>query len=330
MRSRPKTVWLAAGTLVTVAALASMGALAVPAVAPTGRAVSTDEQALAPPRTRPNVVVLMTDDQTVADLEVMPTARRLLGERGVTFNNSYVSYPVCCPSRASFLSGQYAHNHGVLGLYPPRGGYGRFDRWSCLPVWLREAGYATAHIGKYMNGYGSQVPDDVPPGWSEWYGAVDDSTYRMWGYTLNENGERHTYGSPFDEDPNLYQTDVYRDKAVDFIERRAPSGRPFFLSVAFLAPHHESDAIRAGTGHLVRPAPRHAGTLDPDPRPAAPARTRATTAAPPDLPRARPVAGRAHLLRHRRGRRGAGARPGAVCRADTGSGRRARRGQPCR
>ena len=250
---------------VTIGALAAMGALAVPAVAP------TEEPVAARSDDRPNVVVLMTDDQTVADLEVMPKARRLLAGRGVTFARSYVSYPVCCPSRATFLSGQYAHNHGVLGLYPPRGGYGRFDRENSLPVWLQRAGYATAHIGKYMNGYGSQVPDDVPPGWTEWHGAVDDSTYRMWGYTLNENGERHTYGSPFDEDPDLYQTDVYRDKAVDFIERRAPSPRPFFLSVAFLAPHHESDAVRAGTGHLVRPAPRHAGSLADDPLPASPA-----------------------------------------------------------
>jgi N-acetylglucosamine-6-sulfatase len=271
MTTRRWTAGLLVGTLATCGTFAALGAFAQPADAPTDRAAFTDQQAVAPHRTGPNVVVLMTDDQTVADLEVMPRARRLLGERGVTFNNSYVSYPVCCPSRASFLSGQYAHNHGVLGLYPPRGGYGRFDRWNSLPVWLEDAGYATAHIGKYMNGYGSQVPDDVPPGWTEWYGAVDDSTYRMWGYTLNENGERHTYGSPFDEDPDLYQTDVCRYKAVDFIERRAPSGRPFFLSVAFLAPHHESDAIRAGTGHLVRPAPRHAGTLDPNPLPASPA-----------------------------------------------------------
>jgi N-acetylglucosamine-6-sulfatase len=94
----------------------------------------------------------MPDDQTVADLEVMPKVRRLLADRGVTFARSYVSYPVCCPSRATFLSGQYAHNHGVFGLYPPRGGYGRFDRGNSLPVCLETAGYVTAHIGKYMNG----------------------------------------------------------------------------------------------------------------------------------------------------------------------------------
>jgi arylsulfatase A-like enzyme len=92
----------------------------------------------------------------------------------------------------------------------------------------------------------------------------------MWGYTLNENGVAHTYGTPFDEDPRLYQTDVYRDKAIDFIERRAPSERPFFLSVAFLAPHHEIAAVRKLSGRLVRPAPRHAGRFADAPLPTPP------------------------------------------------------------
>ncbi|MDR9371732.1 sulfatase [Conexibacter sp. JD483] len=207
---------------------------------------------------RPNVVVLMTDDQTVADLAAMPRARALLGREGVGFDRSYVSYPVCCPSRATFLSGQYAHNHGVLGLYAPTGGYARFNHANSLPLWLQQAGYATAHIGKYMNGYHLGIGAEQPPGWSEWYGAVDSSTYLMWGYTLVENGVAHTYGTPLEEDPRLYQTDVYRDKAVDFIRRRAPSSQPFFLSVAFLAPHHESGPLRSITGRLVRPAPRDA------------------------------------------------------------------------
>jgi arylsulfatase A-like enzyme len=206
---------------------------------------------------RPNVVVLMTDDQTVADLEAMPRTRAVLTRHGVTFDRSYVSYPVCCPSRATYLSGQYAHNHGVLGLYPPTGGYGRFQHANALPVWLERAGYATAHIGKYMNGYEPAIGAQQPPGWSEWYGAVDGATYLMWGYTLIENGVARTYGTPLEEDPRLYQTDVLRDKAVDFIARRAPSRQPFFLSIAFLAPHHENAAVRSITGRLVRPAPRH-------------------------------------------------------------------------
>jgi N-acetylglucosamine-6-sulfatase len=210
---------------------------------------------------RPNIIVLMTNDETVEDMAAMPRTREILGNRGVTFAHNYVSYPVCCPSRATFFSGQYAHNHHVMGLYPPTGGYIRFNRWNSLPVWLQRAGYVTDHIGKYMNGYGTQVKADVPPGWSEWHGAIDGSTYRMWGYKLDDNGHPHTYGSPFVEDPRLYQTDVYRRMAVDFIKRRAGSKRPFFLSVAFLAPHHEMKSVRDVTGMLVRPAPRYANAL---------------------------------------------------------------------
>jgi len=210
---------------------------------------------------RPNVVVLMTDDQTVADLDAMPRAQALLGAGGVTFDRFYVSYPLCCPSRATYLSGQYAHNHQVLGLHPPTGGYGRFDALESLPVWLQRAGYHTAHLGKYLNGYGSETPADVPPGWSDWYGAVDDSTYRMWGYTLNENGTLQTYGGPFEEDPRNYQTDVLARKAVELIERRAASTEPLFLSVAFLAPHHEGSNVRRTTGRIVRAAPRETGSL---------------------------------------------------------------------
>jgi N-acetylglucosamine-6-sulfatase len=205
-----------------------------------------------------NVVVLMTDDQTVGDMAVMPRTRRLIGRAGVTFTRSFVSYPLCCPSRATFLTGQYAHNNRVLCLYRDcGGGYGRLDTREYLPVWLERAGYATVHIGKFLNGYGSERPADVPRGWTEWYGLVDHSTYRMWGYKLHENGRTRTYGRPFVETARHYQTDVLRNKAVSFIRRRAPAEEPFFLSVGFLAPHHESAFVHTRTGRLVRPAPRH-------------------------------------------------------------------------
>jgi arylsulfatase A-like enzyme len=216
----------------------------------------------------PNVVVVMTDDQTLEDLEVMTATKREIGNRGVTFDNSFVSYPLCCPARATFFSGQYAHNHGVMGIEPPTGGYGRFDKANSLPVWMKRAGYYTSHIGKFLNGYGSQTAADVPPGWDEWRGSVDPSTYRMWGYTLNENGVFNTYGSEAVEDPALYQTDVYRDKAVDFIRRRASKRAPFFLSLAPLAPHHE---IRSDRQRLpARPAPRHVGAFSEAPLPRPP------------------------------------------------------------
>ena len=94
----------------------------------------------------------------------MRQTHRLVAARGVSFDRSYVSYPVCCPSRATYLTGQYAHNHGVMGLYPPTGGYGRFDKRNALPVWLQRAGYHTAHLGKFLNGYGDQEPADVAAG----------------------------------------------------------------------------------------------------------------------------------------------------------------------
>jgi len=206
---------------------------------------------------RPNFVVVMTDDQTVEDLQVMQRTQSLLVDKGVNFSNSFVSYPVCCPSRATFFSGQYAHNHGVLGLFPPTGGYGKFDMANSLGTWLQRSGYQTAHIGKMLNGYGSDSPAVVPPGWSEWYASVDPSTYRMHGYTLNENGNFVTYGDPEVEDPATYQTDVLTGKAVDYIRRNA--AQPFFLSLAYVAPHHEQFQIRQKTGVSVRPAPRHKG-----------------------------------------------------------------------
>ena len=205
---------------------------------------------------RPNVVVIMTDDQTVAEARGMPSTRKLIARRGVRFPRSFVSYPVCCPSRATYLTGQYAHNHGVMGLYPPTGGYGRFDKHNSLPVWLQRAGYYTSHVGKFLNGYGHHQPAEVPPGWDDWHASVDYSTYRMWGYRLNDNGRVHRYGSPFDTDPRLYQTDVLAGKATSLINSRAGRG-PFFLSINLLAPHHEDRRLQDRTGSVVRPAPRH-------------------------------------------------------------------------
>jgi N-acetylglucosamine-6-sulfatase len=218
--------------------------------------------AQAPPR--PNIVVIMTDDQTAESVRVMANVRRLLVERGTSFTNSFTVYPQCCPSRATFLTGQYAHNHGVLGNSPPAGGYIKLNHANTLPVWLASSGYYTAHIGKYLNGYGGRDPREIPPGWTEWRGSVDPSTYRYTGYTLNENRTLTTYAG--------YQTDVYATKAAEIILRRAPLAQPFFLSVAFLAPHSgaPADPDDPGAGIVTpSPAPRHrnAFAAEPLPRP---------------------------------------------------------------
>jgi N-acetylglucosamine-6-sulfatase len=182
---------------------------------------------------RPNIVMLMTDDQTVADLQVMPQTRRLIGAAGVSFSNSFVSYPMCCPSRATYFTGQYAHNHGVLYNNGPHGGFHAFTHAeTSFPAALQRAGYFTIHIGKYLNGFGSRTLH-APAGWNDFRGALDPTTYNYYGFSLDENGKRRTYPPT---EPN-YRTDVYARMASAIIRRRARSHRPFFLNVAFLAPH---------------------------------------------------------------------------------------------
>jgi arylsulfatase A-like enzyme len=244
---------------VVAAMLALAGALAVAAEPPSPA-----------PDARPNVVVIMTDDQTVADMAAMPRTRALLGDRGVTFTRSFVSYPLCCPARATFLTGRYAHNTGVKSTTPPDGGVERLDARHTLPVWLARAGYDTIHVGKYLNGYGLRTRPTVPPGWSRWHGLVDKSTYQMYGFRISEDGAVTRYGDFWQEDPRLYQTDVLRDKAVAEIER-ARDGRPFFLSLAFVAPHGEVREPGAATTPFIRPAQRHEHAYAAAAAPASPA-----------------------------------------------------------
>jgi arylsulfatase A-like enzyme len=219
---------------------------------------------------RPNIVLVMVDDQAAEQQRFLPKTNHLIGDAGVTFDNNFVSYSLCCPSRSTLLTGQYAHNHGVRGNTPPAGGYGKLAPFlgNSLPVWLQKSGYYTGHVGKFLNGYGATSPDtEVPPGWNEWYGALDDpdaytgGTYTMYGYTLNENGRVVHYGSTPDVvDPATYQTDVYAAKADDFIRRRAPSNKPFYLSIAPLASHGEAASCNCD-GNNPRAAPRDEGTL---------------------------------------------------------------------
>jgi N-acetylglucosamine-6-sulfatase len=206
----------------------------------------------------PNIVVLMTDDQTLDSMSVMPQTQKLLGEKGTTFTRSFVNYSLCCPSRATLYTGQYAHNHGVLGNGPPVGGYTRLDKSNWLPLWLQAAGYRTMHVGKFLNGYGRlSSPAEVPPGFNDWHGTVDPTTYSFWNYTVNENGVLHTYGAA--NEPEFYSTDFFARRANELIAAAAPSGQPFFISVAFLAPH-AGRPVEPGdpAGQPTpAPAPRH-------------------------------------------------------------------------
>ena len=258
---------------------------------------------------RPNVLVIETDDQTVADMAAMPHTRALIGGRGVTFAHSVVSLSQCCPSRATLLTGQYAHNHGVLDVRGPFGGYDRLDGSETLPVWLRRAGYATALVGKYLNGYSGRV---VPPGWSEFHGLLGGTTYRFYDYTLNENGALRTFGERAGRLPDRRDQRPRRAARPHACPRPCCSGSP---TSPRTSPARATSPIRVALASTV-PAPRHRAAFTGVPMPRGPAFDEADVRDKPPAIRRRP-------------RLGAGAArgdPGGVAPAD-GEPARRRRGR---
>jgi N-acetylglucosamine-6-sulfatase len=162
--------------------------------------------------------------------------------------NAFVSFPVCCPSRATILTGLYAHNSGVKGNSPPSGGFQKFrndgTEENTVASSLQEGGYRTAFFGKYLNGYGRGDRTYVPPGWDEWYGKLNGQ--KLYNYSINENGEEVSYSS---EEGDFF-TDVLSGQASGFIRRAAPKDQPFFAYVAPTAPHGPAT-----------PAERHEGAF---------------------------------------------------------------------
>ena len=188
---------------------------------------------------RPNIVFVLTDDLSWDLVEHMPNVKRLQ-RRGVTFSRYFVTDSLCCPSRASILTGRLPHNTKIFTNTPPDGGFRKFRRRgeerSTYATALRRAGYATAMMGKYLNGYmpllQRRLGDPyVPPGWSEW--DVAGNGYAEFDYALNENGTIVQYGRR----PADYMTDVIAQKGVDFIAEEARDGRPFLLQMSTFAPH---------------------------------------------------------------------------------------------
>lgn len=243
----PRTILLI--TVVGLCAWSGSAALGRPAGA--SSAQSTAQPA------RPNILFIITDDQDVGTLRFMPRVQALLAAEGLTFPNTFAVQPLCCPSRASILRGQYPHNTQIVHNAPPVGGFPKFrdlgHETSTLATWLRAAGYRTAFFGKYLNGYPTaDRPNHVPPGWDEWYGA-HEGPVRYYNYRITENGRVVSYG----DGPGDYRTDVLTAKAVSFIEtRQQGAAQPFFLYFSVPAPH----ADRPGDGPAI-PAPRHRGAL---------------------------------------------------------------------
>ena len=187
----------------------------------------------------PNIVFVLTDDLSLDLLRYMPQVQAL-ETRGLSFDDYFVSDSLCCPSRVSIFTGDFPHDTGVFDNVGPQGGfdefYARHEQDRSFNVALQQAGYRTALMGKYLNGYlESRQPAAartyVPPGWDQW--DVAGFGYPEFDYPMNENGLIHRFGHR----PSDYLTDVIARKGVAFINAAADAQRPFFLELATFAPH---------------------------------------------------------------------------------------------
>ena len=206
---------------------------------------SAPEIIVLPKDLRPNILFILVDDldAKLNSISYMKNLQELMVARGTSLDDFLITNSLCCPSRTSILRGQYTHSHQVYHNESPDGGFSKFNavgnEESTLGVWLQSAGYRTALIGKYLNGY--PFPDDrtyFPPGWSEWYSPARKNAYDGYDFVLNENGTLVAY-SPDEEN---YFTDVASRKAVDFIQRASADKTPFFLYLAPFAPHAPATA----------------------------------------------------------------------------------------
>lgn len=185
---------------------------------------------------QPNIVFILADDLDVASARRIQALREHLGDEGITFKNAFVTHSLCCPSRATILTGQYPHNHLVRNNFPPLGGFEVFRELgrekSTVATWLDAAGYRTAFFGKYLNGYDKRNRSYVPPGWDEWYGETEYNK-------LNQNGQIVTYPAK-----TTYHDDVLSGLAQGFVRRQEGEDVPFFMHLSVHAPHAPAEPAR--------------------------------------------------------------------------------------
>lgn len=189
---------------------------------------------------QPNIIFILTDDYASNLVDFMPNLKAMQKE-GVTFSNYYVSNSLCCPSRASIFTGMLPHNSRVETNTPPNGGYDGYMQYGnaaeSFCVALQRAGYKTAMMGKFLNGY-LPAKHDPPVGWSDWF--VAGGGYRNFNYDMNSNGKIIHYGNS----PGDYLTDVLSARTDSLI--KAWKNNPFFIEIATFTPHAP-----------FTPAPRH-------------------------------------------------------------------------
>ncbi len=208
---------------------------------------------------KPNVVVITTDDQplSMVNARYMPNTIRFLADKGTSFTDFIAPTPLCCPSRAALITGQYGHNNGVLVNF-----YGNLrEKGETLPVFLQRAGYRTAHIGKYLNGYENftDPPTLVAPGWNKWFTQLAPRAYN--DYAISQNGKLREFGDRRRD----YLTAVLNRRAEKWAKQLGKSKRPFYLQLDQYAPHKAPG--REPCNNAAVPAPKDEGSFETEPLP---------------------------------------------------------------
>lgn len=190
---------------------------------------------------RPNVLIVLTDDQRAGTTRVMKATRRLIGRKGVTFTNAHATTPLCCPARASIMTGRYAHNHHVRNNFNRR----NFRMSTTLQHNLHEAGYLTAVVGKFMNGWNAtRVPPDFDQ--SALFAFADRASEPNHYYraVFSVNGRKRSV--------KRYATDFIRvrtNRILGQFDRR--DRRPWLMYVNPFAPHDPAVPARRHAGARV-------------------------------------------------------------------------------
>lgn len=249
--------WVLAGSVVAVLvalvslAATGLGSLAGPLASPDGPVTSAtaglsagaaggsvDPSASAsaeqpssdrPAGSQPNILLITTDDMNASDLEWMPFTTRLLAEQGVSLDRFLSNHPLCCPARAEILTGLYGHNSGVVDNERSRfGGYQALRRpGQHIGRWLKDAGYATAFVGKYLNGWEFRKPRQR--GWTV-FNPIARGVYSPYDITMFRDGNERRYRG-------VHTSDLVGRFTIRYMERFVRQGRPFFIWASQLAPH---------------------------------------------------------------------------------------------